>query len=141
MTADLSVGDGLLVGHAGLAEQDLSVLALWPESSPGIDVEFLLCKRADGADLIGGVPEADASQYCADLETVGAGTQLRADPPRAPSDDYLVARLRPTDEGEQWLCGFDVAYRSGWRFGWQRDVGMRVVLNATDDDALDERCG
>lgn len=139
--ADLPVGEGLLVGHPGFIEQDLDVLAVRPVASPGLDIEFLICEEGEGGDsAIGAVPEADASQYCASLQPVDLGTGLRANPPAGDSRDYLVVLLRPTDEGPQWMCGFDIAYRSGWRFGWQRGVGMRVVLNGTTDELMDDHC-
>lgn len=128
---DLAVGETLHIGQAGIVRDDVSLLRLTPNASEGLEVEFVVCHRRPGATAIGSVHDLD--QYCSQVDPVGTGTSLPVLSPEHGPGRYLVATLTPTQPGIQWLCGFDAIYRAGWRFGWQRDIGSTVLLNAEDD--------
>lgn len=137
LRADLEIGDQLHIGFPAFVDQDLSVISLRADLSEGLEGEFHVCHPRQGADVVGLVPDLDPS--CSQVDQAGRGTSLAADRPEADRVPYLVLSLTATAPGEQWLCGIDVMYRSGVRFGWQRDVPVRGMLNAAED--AEPHCG
>ena len=54
-----------------------------------------------------------------------------------PLDGYPVIEVTRTQPGPQRLCGVDVRYRDGWRWGQTRAAVYDVIFDA-DDDALED---
>jgi hypothetical protein len=127
--ADLDAGDSLYIGHPGQPDVAVSVWHVRANASEGLEVDFSACHpRHD--EMIGAVNDLD--EYCSAVDPVGFRTPLPVQDAEVAPVPYLVVSVTPTEPGAQWMCGFDVLYRSGLRVGRQH-VATNVVVNGDMD--------
>ena len=138
----LEVGNSAHVGLLGMVQEEVTVIAVRPVTAGPVSAELRQCVRKDGSDAIGSLNDpVDLTKFCSSLEPVQRGTVLSPQPPEGDSRNYVIATITQTGPGRGAFCGIDIAYRRGWRPGWQWQAGSADhVSNAGDPSASDKLC-
>jgi hypothetical protein len=124
-TAEAKVGVAYLYGVSADPRADVDVRSVRPrvtENSAQAGMRVLWC---DHAELLGSAL-GPAEAYCESVEPVTDGT-LR--PFKRGVNPQLIVELRPTRPGRVLIDGFGIAYRSGFRWGWQ-NAGIVIDVTA-----------
>lgn len=130
MAGSLALGEPFYVGLPGMAERDVVATSLHPVVTPGLEAEVLVCHRdpSYGAS-VGGGGRSDIEDACERLVPANGETLVEAHA----ADTYLVVEVTRTDGGPQRLCGVDVRYRDGWRWGSETRAGTDVLFDVGED--------
>jgi hypothetical protein len=126
--AQVGMGESMYVGYAGLADRRVVATSLTPIATSGLQTAVFFCEPTDTrTEIVGIVDHGSINDYC-DLVPVSGRTRLGADH----LEGYLVIEVTRTEPGVQRLCGIDVRFRDGWRWGHARAAVYDVVFEAGD---------
>ena len=128
-SAQVGMGESMYVGYAGLADRPVVATSLTPVATGGLRTSMFICEPTHTrTEIVGLVDNTTIDDYC-ELVPVTDSVPLRDDP----RDGYPVIEVTRTQPGLQRLCGVDIRYRDGWRWGRTRAAVYDVVFGAGDD--------
>lgn len=129
----VGLGESMYVGYAGLADRAIVATSLTPVATDGIQTALFVCEPTHTrTETIGFVDRTVIDDHC-DLVPVTGSIALRTDP----LDGYPVIEVTRTQPGLQRLCGVDIRYRDGWRWGQTRASVYDVVFHEGDEPLED----
>lgn len=132
-SAQVSMDESMYVGYAGLADRPVIATSLTPVVTDGLRASLFFCEPTHiRTEIVGLVDSTTIDSFC-ELVPVTDSVPLWHDP----QDGYPVIEVTRTQPGPQRLCGVEIRYRDGWRWGQTRAAVYDVVFDA-DEDALED---